>query len=58
MSNLLYLVAVVVLSVLGCLVLWVRHRKPRGLSAGIDEFSRGLRALAPEPRNERESRSG
>jgi hypothetical protein len=49
---------VVVLSVLGCLVLWARHRKPRGLTAGIDEFSRGLRALAPEQGNERESRSG
>ena len=67
MSNLIYLLLAVAISVLGCLVLWLRHRHPRGLEAGIDEFSRELRALAPDPgrpagkahvRDERERRSG
>ena len=53
MSNLLYLLVAVALSVLGCTLLWLRHRKPRRLEAGIDEFSRELRALAPDPRDDR-----
>jgi hypothetical protein len=58
MSNLLYLVIAVVLSVIGSTVLWLRHRKPKRLEAGIDEFSRELRALAPDPRDDRGGRSG
>ena len=48
MSNLLYLLAAVLLSAAGCVVIWLRHRKPSGLEAGIEEFSRELRALAPD----------
>ena len=48
MSNLLYLLAAALLSAAGCLVIWARHRKPSGLEAGIDEFSRELQALAPD----------
>ncbi len=58
MSNLLYLVAVVVLSGFGCLTIWLRHRKPSGLEAGIDEFSRELRALAPDEQSGRREREG
>jgi len=47
MSNLLYLVIPLGGSVLGSLVLWARHRKPTSMESGIDEFQRGLRALAP-----------
>lgn len=50
MSNLIYLVAAVVLSLAGSLLLWLRHRKPTSLESGIDEFQRELRALAPERR--------
>lgn len=50
MSNLLYLGIAIVLSVIGCLVLYLRNRKPTSLNAGIEEFQRELKALAPERR--------
>jgi hypothetical protein len=49
-SNLLYLLVAVGLSVLGSLALWYRHRKPRTMEYGVDAFQRELRALAPERR--------
>jgi hypothetical protein len=55
-SNLLYLVLALLFSVVGSLILWYRHRKPRTMEAGIDEFSRELKALAPERRGEDKSR--
>ena len=58
MSNLLYLLLAVILSVVGSLILWYRHRKPTSMEAGIDEFNRELRALAPEKRDRREGRFG
>ena len=61
MSNLLYLFVVVALSGIGGFVLWLRHRRPKGLEAGIEEFSRELRALSPErqvSRWERRDRAG
>ena len=48
MSSLLYLLVAVGLSVIGSAILWLRHRRPRSLESGIDEFSRELRALAPK----------
>jgi hypothetical protein len=56
-SNLLYLVIALALSAVGSLILWYRHRRPRSMEAGIDEFSRELKALAPE-RREGEHHSG
>jgi hypothetical protein len=53
-SNLLYLLVAVGLSVIGSVILWLRHRRPRSLESGIDEFSRELRALAPK--RDRETR--
>ena len=53
MSNLLYPVVAIALSLLGALVLWLRSRKPKTLESGIEEFSRELRALAPEHRSGR-----
>ncbi|HET7490141.1 MAG TPA: hypothetical protein VFJ85_19615 [Acidimicrobiales bacterium] len=50
MSNLLYLAVALVLSALGSLVLWLRHRRPRSMEYGVDEFQRELKALAPERR--------
>lgn len=51
MSNLLYLLAAVGLSVIGSIALWLRHRKPRSMEYGVDEFQRELKALAPERRD-------
>ncbi|MGI8686823.1 MAG: hypothetical protein ACR2MO_17325 [Acidimicrobiales bacterium] len=50
MSNLIYLLAALSLSVVGSLALWYRHRKPRSMEFGVDEFQRELKALAPERR--------
>jgi hypothetical protein len=55
-SNLLYLLLALAFSVVGSLILWYRHRKPRTMEAGIDEFSRELRALAPEQRGSEKPR--
>jgi hypothetical protein len=49
MTNLVYLGIAVVLSMLGCLVLWLRHRKPRSMEAHMQQFARELGALAPDP---------
>jgi hypothetical protein len=46
-SNLLYVGIAIALSILAILVLWYRNRKPKSLVAGIEEFQRELRALAP-----------
>ena len=50
MSNLLYVLAALGLSVIGSLALWYRHRRPRSMEYGVDEFERELKALAPERR--------
>ena len=50
MSNLLYLVVAVGLSIVGSLILWFRHRKPTSMESGIQAFNNELRALAPEQR--------
>lgn len=47
MSNLVYLGIALVISLLGCLVLWLRTRRPRSMDHSIKEFSRELDALAP-----------
>jgi hypothetical protein len=47
MSNLAYLGIAVVLSLVGCLVLWLRTRRPRSMEHSMREFSRELDALAP-----------
>ncbi|HUS60761.1 MAG TPA: hypothetical protein VMY34_01105 [Acidimicrobiales bacterium] len=53
MSNLLYLGIAVALSIVGSLILWYRHHKPRSIESGIEDFSRELRALSPQRRNDR-----
>ena len=49
MTNLVYLGIAVVLRLLGSLVLWLRHRKPRSMEAHMQRFARELEALAPDP---------
>ena len=48
MSNLLYLAVAVVLSLLGSLIWWLHNRQPTSMEAGIEQFARGLKALAPD----------
>ena len=52
MSNLLYLGFAVLISVIGVIWVYLRNRKPTSLNAGIEEFQRELKALAPEKRPE------
>jgi hypothetical protein len=47
-TNLIYLGIAVVLSLIGCGVLWLRNRKPTTMEASIKDFSRELGALAPD----------
>jgi hypothetical protein len=49
MTNLVYLGIAVVLSLLGSMILWARHRKPRSMEAHMQQFARELDALAPDP---------
>ena len=58
MTNLIYLLIAVVLSGLGWLMLWFRHRQPTSVEHGIDEFNRELRALAPDQRPVMRARDG
>jgi hypothetical protein len=48
MTNLVYLGIAVVLSLVGCGVLWLRNRRPTTMEASIKDFSRELGALAPD----------
>ena len=52
MSGIAFLVAAVALSVAGCAILLLRHRKPTSLEHGVDAFRRQMLALAPERRRQ------
>jgi hypothetical protein len=47
-SALLFLGIAVAVSLVGCTVLWLKSRQPHSMEAHIREFTRSLRALAPE----------
>jgi hypothetical protein len=47
MSNLAYLGIAVVISLVGCVILWLRTRRPQSMEHSMREFSRELDALAP-----------
>jgi hypothetical protein len=47
-SPVVFLVAFVVLSLLGALVLWWRDRAPRSMEAHMKAFERELDALSPD----------
>ena len=51
MPSVVFLFIVVVVSAIGGLVLYVRHREPNTLDSGMSEFQREMDALAP-PRTE------
>ena len=48
MNGLVFLGAALLLSILGSLLLWLRHRKPTSLHHGIDSFNKEMRALSPD----------
>ncbi|MEN3314368.1 MAG: hypothetical protein V7605_602 [Acidimicrobiaceae bacterium] len=48
MKNLLYLGLALGISLVGCLVLWARSRRPRSMEHSMKEFSKELGALAPD----------
>lgn len=48
MSPLIFLGVAVVLSVLGSIVIALRHRSPKTMYSSIDGFSERMRALAPD----------
>ena len=56
-ENLAFLGLAVVLSVVGCMLLWLRRRRPRSMEANVREFARELAALAPGPPPGRGTRS-
>ena len=49
LGNLAFLGLAVVLSLAGCLFLWLRRRQPKSVEANVREFARELAALAPGP---------
>jgi hypothetical protein len=51
MQNLLWVIGAVVFSTVVICLIWLRNRKPTSMEAGIKEFSRELRALAPDSRS-------
>ena len=58
MNALVFLGIAVVLSLIGCGILWMRSRQPGSMEAHIRDFERELDALAPDrppprqPRND------
>ena len=55
MNALVFLGIAVVLSLIGCGVLWMRSRQPGSMEAHIRDFERELDALAPDhPRRDDE----
>jgi hypothetical protein len=57
-TQLIFLGVAIVISLIGCGLLWLRHRKPRTMEAHMNAFSRELRALAPDQRDDRGRRAG
>ncbi len=48
MSALVFLLLAVLVSAVGCGVLWYQHRTPNTLDSGIEAFRRERDALAPQ----------
>ena len=44
-----FLLIVVVVSVAGSLVVWLRHRRPTTLGSSVEQFQREMAALAHDP---------
>lgn len=48
LSNLAYLIGVVVVAIVVGVAIWLRHRPPKSVDANMESFRRGLSALAPD----------
>lgn len=48
MNSIVFLIAFLLLTLIGGLVLWLRERGPRSMEAHMREFERELEALSPE----------
>lgn len=55
MSGLMFLLVALLLSVVGSVALWLRHREPTSVERSVEDFSREMHALAP-PRSPRADR--
>jgi len=55
-GGLAFLAIVVVVSVVGTFVLWVRNRDATTLDHGVDEFRREMNALSPDKQNDERRR--
>jgi hypothetical protein len=55
-TNLLYVAVPLVLVLVVSVVMAARGRRPTSVESGVEEFSRGLRALAPEDVGSRKGR--
>lgn len=53
MSGLGFLAIVFVLSIVGSVIVWLRHRTPKHVSSSVAEFQREMGALGrpPQPKN-------
>lgn len=61
MSGLAFLLIVVVVTLVGSLIVWLRHRKPTRFMSSVDDFQREMDALgrpAGPTRGPRRNRSG
>jgi len=54
MNALAFLAIALIISLVGCIVLYLRSRQPTSLESGIDAFKREMQALSPE--DERDGR--
>ena len=50
MSGLIFLIVALLLSVVGSVALWLRHREPTSVERSVDDFTREMHALAPPHR--------
>jgi len=53
-----FLLIVFVLSIVGIVLLLVRHRRPTSMRSSIDEFERNLHAIAPSKRESERHHKG
>lgn len=49
MSGMGFLMIVVVISVVGSVIVWLRHRQPNNPLASVDDFEREMQALGTTP---------
>jgi hypothetical protein len=56
-SGLAFLLIVVVVTLVGSFVVWVRHRKPTHFMSSVDDFQREMDALGRSPGTPKGTRS-